>query len=75
MLENVANNQLKSNKRAKRETQDPACIWTGVHIVVSDNDKEENECYCDDGKECSYGHKKVRKYIEIYPQILIKFKN
>uniref|UniRef100_A0A914LJG4 C-type lectin domain-containing protein n=1 Tax=Meloidogyne incognita TaxID=6306 RepID=A0A914LJG4_MELIC len=58
LLENVANNQLKSNKRAKRETQDPACIWTGVHIVVSDNDKEENECYCDDGKECSYGHKK-----------------
>ena len=74
MLENVANNQLKSKKRAKRETQDK-CIWTGVHIVVSDNDKEENECYCDDGKECSYGHKKVRKYIEIYPQILIKFKN
>uniref|UniRef100_A0A915LQ81 C-type lectin domain-containing protein n=1 Tax=Meloidogyne javanica TaxID=6303 RepID=A0A915LQ81_MELJA len=58
LLENVANNQIKSNKRAKRETQDPACIWTGVHIVVLDNDKEENECYCDDGKECSYGHKK-----------------
>uniref|UniRef100_A0A915LIF1 C-type lectin domain-containing protein n=1 Tax=Meloidogyne javanica TaxID=6303 RepID=A0A915LIF1_MELJA len=60
LLENVANNQLKSKKRAKRETQDK-CIWTGVHIVVSDNDKEENECYCDDGKECSYGHKKKKK--------------
>ncbi|CAK5092081.1 unnamed protein product [Meloidogyne enterolobii] len=57
LLENVANIQLKSKKRAKRETQDK-CIWTGMHITVSDNHEEENDCYCDDGKECLYGHKK-----------------
>ncbi|CAK5088660.1 unnamed protein product [Meloidogyne enterolobii] len=57
LLENVANIQLKSKKRAKREIQD-SCIWTGIHIAVTDNHEEENDCYCDDGKECSYGHKK-----------------
>uniref|UniRef100_A0A1I8BD20 C-type lectin domain-containing protein n=1 Tax=Meloidogyne hapla TaxID=6305 RepID=A0A1I8BD20_MELHA len=54
LLESVAIKELKSKKRAKREIQE-AHIWTGIHIVSKED--EDTKCYCDDGNECSYGHK------------------